>query len=352
MFVPVTHYLALTKIRRERILPLPGTVLVTPGQKVNATDVIAETRLANQHLLLDVAHMLGIAPHHTHDHLNVAINQVVAKGDAIAGPVGFPPRTLRSPQVGKVVHINDGQILLEIDSHPFQLLAGLEGVIQKVVPERGAILETTGALVQGVWGNGKIAQGSLKRLAPSASSELTCDDLDGDLSGSILLSCHISRAETIKCCKEYSIRGLILASLPASLVPLAAQCDFPVIVLEGFGKIPMNSAAFKVLTANEGKEIALNASGWERYSDTRPEVIIPLPASKDTNFPVADAILTPGQSVRINSSALKGKIGKLIALNTEQVVLANGLKVPAATIHLDTGESMCVPLANLEVLAQ
>ncbi|MBA4419841.1 MAG: hypothetical protein C0391_01710 [Anaerolinea sp.] len=334
------------------MLPLPGMVLVTAGQKVNATDVIAETRLANQHLLLDVAQTLGIAPHHTHDYLNVAINQVVAKGDVIAGPVGFPPRSLRSPQDGKVVHINDGKILLELESQPYQLQAGLEGVIQKVVPERGAILETYGALVQGMWGNGRIAQGNLKRFAPSTGSELTCDDLEGDLSGSILLSGHISRAETIKCCKEYSIRGLILASLPASLVPLAAQCNFPIIILEGFGKIPMNSAAFKILSANEGKEIAVNASGWERYSDTRPEVIIPLPATFETNFPLTDAILTPGQSVRINSSTMKGIIGKLIALNKEQAVLANGLKVPVATIHLENGESICVPLANLEVLAQ
>ena len=61
MFVPVTHFLPLTKIRRERLLPIPGRVLVHTGQKVIATDVIAETKLVNQHVLLDISSILGIS---------------------------------------------------------------------------------------------------------------------------------------------------------------------------------------------------------------------------------------------------------------------------------------------------
>lgn len=350
MFVSVTHYLPLTKIRRERILPIPGRVLVHTGQKVMATDVIAETKLVNQHVLLDISSILGISPDQTERILKVSVNQVVAEGDILAGPVGIIPRVVRAPHNGSIVHFSEGQLLFELETQPFQLRAGMEGVIKGLIAERGAILETTGALVQGVWGNGQIDQGTLNVKANSPKDELTPEMLDTETRGMIVLGGHIAKSETLKVLQQLSVRGLIVASITANLVPLAAQCKFPVLVLDGFGRIPMNSMAFKVLSTNNSREIAVNANGWERYSDSRPEVIIPLPATGDVEIPRAAEELAPGQKVRINTNPMIGLIGKLIALRTEQASLSNGLRVPAAMIHLENGENTIVPLANLELL--
>jgi transcription antitermination factor NusG len=79
-------------------------------------------------------------------------------------------------------------------------------------------------------------------------------------------------------------------------------------------------------------------------------VIIPLPATGEVESPRAAEELAPGQKVRINSTPMIGSIGKLIALRTEQASLSNGLRVPAAMIHLENGENTIVPLANLELL--
>ena len=60
MQAPVTHILPLTYIRRPRLLPVPGRVLVHPGQKVNASDIVAEGHALGQHILIDVRRALGI----------------------------------------------------------------------------------------------------------------------------------------------------------------------------------------------------------------------------------------------------------------------------------------------------
>ncbi len=161
MFAPVTHFLPLTKIRRERVLPVPGRVLVHTGQKVSATDVIAEARLNQTHVLLDVSGMLGTSPAQVEPTLRVTPNQVIGEGDIIAGPVGLIPRVVRAPQAGRVIYYSQGQILFELEPTPFLLQAGLDGIVKNVIADKGAVIESHGALIQGVWGNGCIDQGNL-----------------------------------------------------------------------------------------------------------------------------------------------------------------------------------------------
>jgi transcription antitermination factor NusG len=351
MFASVTHFLPLTKIRRERVLPVPGRVLVHTGQKVSATDVIAEARLNNSHVLLDVAGMLGIPVEQVDKVLKVTPNQVIGEGDILAGPVGIIPRMVRAPQSGRVIYCNQGQILFELEAKPFQLRAGLEGVVKNVIADRGALIETTGALIQGVWGNGNVDQGNLLPVSPSPKDELVAEMVDASMQGMVLLAGHVTKQETLKAIQSVGIRGLIVASISANLVPVAGQFPFPILVLDGFGKIAMNSYAYRILVTNDKRQVAVNACNWDRYTDSRPEVIIPLPASDDPDLPRVSAVFSPGQSVRIIKSPLAGVIGKLIALRSEQAPLSNGLRVPSAIVNLENGDQTVVPLVNLDVIA-
>ena len=63
--------------------------------------------------------------------------------------------------------------------------------------------------------------------------------LDTEIRGMIILGGHITKSETLKILQQLSMYvDLILASISANLVPLAAQCKFPGVVLDGFGRIP------------------------------------------------------------------------------------------------------------------
>lgn len=350
MFAPITHFLPLTKIRRERLLPVPGKILVHTGDHVSATDVIAEAHITKSHILLDIADMLGVSAKQADQVLKAAPNQLVGEGDILAGPVGLIPRLVRAPHPGKVLYCSNGQLLFEVENAPFQLKAGMDGVVKGLLADRGVLLETSGALVQGVWGNGQIDQGTLLGATPSAKDELLPDMLDVSMHGMILLAGHVCKPETLKAAQQSAIRGLITASITANLVPLASQYNFPILVLDGFGKLTMNSYAFKILTGNEKRSVAVNASNWDRYTDSRPEVIIPLPVTDNIDYPKPSAVFTPGQSVRITKSPQAGTVGKLIALKPDQTPLSNGLRVPAALVNLENGDQTVVPLVNLDVI--
>jgi len=62
MQAPVNHIIGLTAIVRERLLPVPGTVLVRLNQRVTPNEVIAEADWSHEHVLLDVARALRVGP--------------------------------------------------------------------------------------------------------------------------------------------------------------------------------------------------------------------------------------------------------------------------------------------------
>lgn len=346
---PITHILPLTTVRRERILPVPGKVMVRKGQKVSASDTIAEANLSPNHQLLEVSRGLGLRAEQADEYLQVEAGTLVASGDVIAGPVGITRRVVRAPQDGRVILAGGGQALIELSSPTFELRAGIPGTVIDLIGDRGAVVETVGALVQGVWGNGRIDFGLMIVLAKNPDDLLEANQLDVSMRGSIVLGGYADQAEILKAAADMPLRGLILASMNPALIPVALNARFPILLIEGFGMQPMNSAAFKLLTTNERREAAVNAEAWDRYNNKRPEVVIPLPAASAPPLAGDTAVFAPGQQVRVLRAPYMGKIGTLVNLRSS-AVFPNGLRAAAAEVRLEDGDSAVLPLANLEVL--
>lgn len=350
MLAPILHILPLTTIRRERLLPVPGKVVVRKGQKVNATDVIAEAQLNNEHLLLDISRGLGLSEEKADQYLQCKAGMAVSQGDILAGPVGMAKRVVRSPKDGRVVLAGGGLVLLEVNTPPLELRAGLPGTVISLLESRGATIETSGALVQGVWGNGQIDFGLMYVQLQNPDDVLTPDRLDVSLRGSVVLAGHCDDGEVLKAAAGLPLRGLILSSMDASLIPVAMKMRYPIIILEGFGKLAMNSVAYKLLTTNEQREVALNAQPWDRFKGARPEVVIPLPASPEPPIPPETDMFAAGQRVRIVRAPKTGSIGTIIELRPGTTPLPSGVLAPAAVVRLESGENTLLPLANLEVI--
>lgn len=350
MLASITHILPLTTIHRERLLPVSGRLLVRKGQKVSTTDVVAETSLNTEHLMLDVYRGLGLPTSKADRYLRCKAGDRVIKDDVLAGPVGLTKRVVRAPKSGHVILAGDGQVLLELESSPIELQAGLPGMVVDLLEDRGVVIETSGALIQGVWGNGCIDYGQMIVLARSPDDILTQDSLDVSYRGSLIMSGHCMDADVLKSAANLPLRGLILASMDPSLVSLAARMSFPIIVIEGFGNIPMNTAAFKLLSTNDQREVSLNGERWDHFGGKRPEIIIPLPAPEGLS-PSPDAVFfSTGQLVRVVQAPNKGEIGTITKLKPGLTILPSGILAQAAELRMESGENTVLPLANLEVL--
>jgi hypothetical protein len=350
MLAPITHILPLTTIIRKRLLPVDGRIIVKLGQKVNPTDMVAEAIIGRKHLIVDVAKLMRVSPRSAAGFIKVKKGQKIGKGDVIAESTGLFGREAKSPQEGRVVAMGGGKLVLETGGSSFELAAGIPGVITEVVGERGVVIRSTGSVVQGLWGNGRLETGVMVSVMERPDEVFDANRLDVSIRGSIILGGCVEDPAVIKTAMELPVRGLILSSMSPALLPLAMQATLPIILIDGFGRRPMNSAAYKLLSTNIKRDVALNAEIYDRLNGTRPEVFIPLPVSQEPPELREVETFAPGQIVRVINLIAPSQVGTLEQILANPATLASGLKAKAAEIRLESGEEIIVPLTNLEVL--
>ncbi len=349
MLAPVTIISPLASFRRHRVLPFPGQVNVRMDQRVNATDVIAEGDLPGNHIQLDVSRALGISTsEQLAEVIERSVGDVVEAGDIIAQAPGFVTRAVRAPQKGKIVSIRAGKVMLEVSSPKLAVTAGFPGVVVEIIQDRGAVISVNGTLVQGVWGNNRCESGLLVNTSDAADSELRYDQIDVTLRGSVLLAGTCQDEQVLRAAATLPIRGLVVGSLAPALISTALKMTYPILVLEGFGRIPINSRAYRLLSTNIKREVFLSANAQNSETGERPELFISLPAE---GTPVEDVLeFDIGQTVRLVMPPHCGQIGTIEKLFAEGAELSNRLHTPAAEVRLENHQKMLCPLANLDVL--
>ena len=350
MQAPITHILPVASIRRERLMSAEGRIIARRGQQVNPNDVVAEAVVRPEHLLLDIGLGLGLSPKEADHYIQRRAGDEVGEGDVIAGPVGIGRRVVRAPKSGIVVVAGDGQVLMELEGEFSELKAGYSGIVAEIVGARGVIIETTGSLIQGVWGNGKINFGLLNILAHAPDELVSPELLDVSLRGSVILAGYCEDEKVLRSAEELPIRGMILASMDSTLTQVALRVNYPIVLVEGFGKLAMNHDAFSILSSSGMREVAINAEPWSRFGNTRPEVVVAAAEGSFPEVPTELAAFAIGQTVRVISPPYKSMIGTLNNIPQNLVLLPSGLMAKTADVLLSSGDKVQVPLANLEII--
>ncbi len=317
----------------------------------------------------DVAFELGCKPREVPQNMLVEVGQEVKKGAIIAKKgeqSAFFTKAARAPISGIVTEVNDKNGYVTI-SRPFKevIVDGyVQGKVTEVLPRFGAVIETQGVIINGIFGLGPENHGVLKVMSEDPEENLTEDMITEDLAGKVLVAGGFATNEALEKALEVGVNGVVCAtasylnlvnSLGVKLgVGITGQedIDMTVILMEGFGRLTMWENAFNAFKQLDGMEVSLNGRTQIRAGAIRPEVVCPFPGY---DGPLHDAEkmdeeLEIGQRVRIVSDPHFGELGKIVELPHEPMEIETEASVPVARVELrQNSDVVLVPRKNVEV---
>jgi hypothetical protein len=350
MIVNVLNQASNMTIRRTRKLSFPGQVLVNKGERVSPETIIAQGKLPGGILILDLARGLRLPPEEIRSCLARQIGDRVQAGDEIARCEGTFPRLVRAPVAGQLVECHQGNLVLVTAEMMTSLKAGMPGMVEKIIPEYGAIIVTWGCLVQGLWGNNRVGSGVLQVLESSTERPLGILDLELVSNGEIIVTGVCPSADVLDKMLAKGVSGVIAGVCHPDRIPALERIEVPVLILQGFGIDKIDVFTMAMLSAHEGKIATIDAHQRDAFFTNCPEVIIPLEKADYVEDAPLRGSLVIGQEVRIFSGPASGQTGIVSAISETQHTFPSGISDDATSVYLEDDQEVLVPSKNLMIL--
>ncbi len=357
-------------IRRKRLLPIPGEVLVKVGDSVTAQQIVAETFMPGDVLPINLANLLSLPPGDVPECMKVKVGDKIEVGDIVAqtkGIFGFFKNEYKSRYAGVVETISEvtGQLILRGPEHPVKVLAFFPGKVVEVLADQGIVIESEVSFIQGIFGIGGETFGKLRIAVSSADENLLPEHITPDMKGCIVVGGTRMTAEAIKKAVEVGVAGIVSGGIDdhdlkeflgydlGVAITGAERLGITLIITEGFGDISMADRTFRLLKLREGEEASINGATQIRAGVIRPVIVIPVDESVPPvveNKKHISGILGIGYPVRIIRDPYFGLIGKVHSLPPEPQKLGSGSKARVLEVKMDSGESIIIPRANVELI--
>lgn len=366
-FTPGLTVSACVTIRKTRRLPVRGSVVVAKGAHVNADTIVARVDVPGPLAVVKAAALLGCSPERLAAYTRVTQGAVVKKDQLLAERkvfFGLSANRARSPIDGTVEYIShlSGNIGVRGLPTPLVCRAYIAGTVVEILPEEGVVIETCGALAQGIFGVGGERHGTLVWL-DNQLPLLRASDITAAHRGCIVMHPGRLEAGTLDAAVHHGLAGLVGASIVDQDlmrflgydigVAITGEEDIPfsLMLTEGFGDLVMPEGTRRLLHSLSGAHAAMNGATQIRAGVIRPELIVPRANAAPVATAAATHELRVGTRVRLIRRPHFGALGAVTALPEQPVQIETGSYVRVATVQLDNGSSATVPRANLEILA-
>ncbi|MCB5265603.1 MAG: hypothetical protein PHT37_08865 [Candidatus Cloacimonetes bacterium] len=358
-------------LRKERIMPLKGKVLVTKGTKVKSDDVIAETLLPGKVLPFNLANKLGVTPSQLEKYIKIKTGDqitqktVLAENSGLFG-LGLFKSIVHSPIEGEVENISavTGQVLLREPRIPVQVKAFIDGIVTEVIPEEGVVIENKSAYIQGIFGIGDETTGEIKMLATTPDEELDAGRIDESCRGKIIVAGSFIPYHVIDIAIKHGVKAIITGGIDDQDIKKLLGYDIGVaitghekigltiICTEGFGKITMAKKTFNLLKKFDGHKASVHGHTQIRAGVIRPEIIIPLDFEEDelVSIKATLPVLEIGTLIRIIRNPHFGSIAKVTGLPEELTKVESETLVRILEAEFEDGTRVLLPRANVEVI--
>jgi len=373
IYTPGLKVVEKTILRKERVLPLPGEVLVGIGDKVKAEDIVARTHLPGNVNMINIANKLAITPSDIRRCMlkkegdKVSKDELIAKSSSFFGLFKY---NCTSPIDGEVESISEvtGQVVLREPPIPIEVIAYVDGVIEKVKEKEGVVVKTEGVYIQGIFGIGGEEIGEIVVAVDSPEEELKPESIKPQMKGKVVVGGSFVSNPVIVKAVEVGVKGIIAGGIDDQdlrnflgydlgvAITGSEEKGITLIITEGFGVIKMADKAFTLLKKYEGFKASINGATQIRAGVIRPEIIIPLgevslKEDKEEEKELSkEGGLVIGASIRIIRQPHFGKLGKVVSLPAQLQRLETEAKVRVVEIELESGEKLILPRANIELI--
>ena len=360
-----------TTVRKERLLPIAGEVLVEKGARVRADDVVAKAELPGGVSTVNVVNQLAIAPEDLGRYMLKKEGDSVSRDEVIAETRPFIKwfrSVARSPIDGTIETVSrvTGQVMVRGTPQAVDVRAYIDGTVVEVQPNEGVTIEAAAAFIQGILGVGGEVYGELVVVGSGPDAVVGPDDLGDDLAGKIAVAGALVTSEVCERAAEIGVAALVCGGFHDSDLRRLLGYDLgvaitghedirPILIMtEGFGRIAMAEGTYELLTCRAGQCASANGATQIRAGVLRPEIIIPVAEGAEQPAGPARAIsatgLTVGSPVRIIREPGFGRLGAVKELPPGVEAVECESKVRVVVVEFPDGESVTVPRANVEVI--
>ncbi|MBL8849045.1 MAG: hypothetical protein JNG89_05150 [Planctomycetaceae bacterium] len=372
-YTPGLQVTARTRYRAHRQLPIDGEVLVRVGDRVQAQDIVARTELPGNVYPLNLANQLALSPADVRSALLKREGESIAQGEVLArtkGIFGMFKSEYAARTDGRIESVSGvtGQVIIRGAPIPVEVRAYLTGDVVEVLPGSGCVIEADAVFVQGIFGIGGEAYGTIRIAANDPQQRVTPDLITADMQGQIVVGGARVTQEAVRQAISVGVAAIVTGGIDdhdlreilgydlGVAITGSEQIGVTLVMTEGFGDIAMAARTHRLLREHAGQAAAANGATQIRAGVMRPEVVIPLaPTNGPTAAGAAGVFAAPlelGAPVRIIRDPWFGVLGKVTGLPPEPRVLASGSKARVLEVLSATGERLIVPRANVEIIGE
>jgi hypothetical protein len=275
-------------------------------------------------------------------------------------------KNVPSPKDGVIESISEvtGQVIVRGQPIPIEVEAYLPGTIVNVIPRGGAVIQTHGAFIQGIFGIGGEVHGEIKVVVSGNDEVVSPEKIGPDCKGKVLIGGSLVTLDAMKKAAEVGASALVvggvrhqdLTTFTGQEIGVAItgqeEVGFTLIITEGFGKMNMSATTFKLLKSFEGYLACVNGATQIRAGVLRPEIIIPHEEKVEEKGDTFAMGMVPGTPVRIIRQPYFGAIGVVDSLPVELQAMESESMVRVLTVKLHDGSIATVPRANVEIIEE
>lgn len=287
--------MSIETITRLRRLPTRGEVLVDMGQQVQPETVVAKGVVPNPELHeLKLFTQLRVEPEMVKDYMTKAEGEQVARDEVIAVSRSFfmrQTRVSRSPIDGFIERVStlNGRVYIRGNPLDVEVSAYIPGVIKEIIPEQGAVVETSGIRLEGSFGIGGEAYGGIQLATENPDTPLASQDILPEHQGKVIVGGSIATLDALREAVRVGAKGIIIGGVNQMDltyflgyeigVPVTGdeQTGLTLIMIGGFGVNPMEETLFETLKNHSGRMACINGATQIRSRFIRPEIILPSP---------------------------------------------------------------------------